>query len=64
MIVMMLPVFNQITNTWLIQNEDGSFKEISNEEYLKMFQIKTRYDGGDSGSTECSKDTKRPKATF
>lgn len=42
----MLPVYNSVTDTWLIDNRDGTYKEISSAEYEKMFpkMFKTRYD--------------------
>ena len=42
--IKMLPVYNPVEKVWIIQLEDGSLKEISNEEYVKMFKFKTRYD--------------------
>ncbi len=45
---MMLPVYNQFTNTWIIETEDGSLKKISNEHYYQWFKkFKTRYDVDD-----------------
>ena len=42
----MFPVYNPITDTWLMVNGDGTFKEITNEEYTKTRQkmFRTRYD--------------------
>lgn len=42
--IIVLPVYNPYTDTWLIQLEDDDFKEISNEEYEKLYHFKTRYD--------------------
>lgn len=43
----MFPVYNQFDNTWIVQDDDGSLKTISNEEYerdWKSKKFRTRYD--------------------
>ena len=49
----MLPVYDPFENVWYIEKEDGSLKTISNEEYEKTIRktFRTRYDGGELGST-------------
>ena len=41
--IKMYPVYDPVKKVWIIQLQDGSLKEISNEEYVKMFKFKTRY---------------------
>lgn len=53
-----LPIFNPLTKTWLIDNKDGTWKEVSDEqyrnEYIRSVWFKTRY-GAETGSTDGSK---------
>lgn len=51
---MILPMYNQFDDTWRIDNEDGTFSTVSNEEYQKLYSpyrdmFKTRYDESDEG---------------
>lgn len=46
---MILPIYNPYDETWLIDNEDGTFSTVTNEEYQKLYSpyrdmFKTRYD--------------------
>ena len=49
-----LPIFNPLTKTWLIDNKDGTWKEISEEQYRGEYMFTTRY-GAETGSTDGSK---------
>lgn len=42
--MVILPVYDISWDEWIIQLEDGSFKRISHEEYVKLYVFKTQYD--------------------
>lgn len=47
--MVILPMYNRFDDTWRIDNEDGTFSTVTNEEYQKLYSpykdmFKTRYD--------------------